>query len=124
MPNLGYLHERYCKDNISDIEKYKTLLECGFREYNSGGYNVAISTEANQFIISDKCMKKSGYYKIGCIRKSDGFRFQEDYVAAMCKNNDYPACDLPLSQIPDRSVKRRLESDFCKKYPKADVCQP
>jgi len=83
-------------------------------------------------VLSRRCMLKANFNDNKCSKKNYD-RICNNPKGALCSKGEDgvvsceprpKACDLPLSQIPDRSVKRRLESPFCIKYPKADVCQP
>lgn len=133
-PTMTY--EDWLDDKHSEFEVKKALLECGypspFADYPSRyHYNTKEFYEKsketftdNTYIENYKCMLKAGFVNT---RKQSFYCNDSDGLPCVkdpkCPQTP-PACDLPLSQIPDRSIKKRLESDFCKKYPKADVCQP
>ena len=107
----------YRKNGSSDFETQKALLECGYANPYSG-----VPDWSND-------VGYEGYYeqeplRRGCMLK-DGFvdKLNND---SLCKHPNYrltPACQ-PDAVIPTRSIERRLNSVFCKQYPRAQVCQP
>ncbi|EJF81869.1 hypothetical protein [Bartonella doshiae] len=94
-------------------EVAKALLECGMpTPYNVFPENKKLSFNENATI--EACMLQAG------------FRDKDKWGGTWCEN--YKAENLPICRpgavIPQRSVKKRLNSPFCKKNPKEDECQP
>ncbi|QEE12349.1 hypothetical protein [Bartonella krasnovii] len=91
----------------------KALLECGMpTPYDVDPENQ--NRSFNQMATIDACMLQSG------------FRYKYDVGGGWCGNHraeNLPIC-RPGAVIPQRSVKRRLNSPFCKKYKNAPECKP
>ena len=94
------------KKKGSSINDVKTvMLECGYPDWGATGESPGSVAEM------ERCMENSGFV-------------YSSRFGTFCKQQpNLSACQLN-AVIPERSVQRRLESRFCKKYPKADVCQP
>ncbi len=114
----------------SELEIKKALLECGyptpFADYPPYGTNASFSK--NTYVKNYKCMLKAGFVNN---LKHHPSHICYDSTGLPC-NKDIKcqprplACDLSWSEIPDRSIKKRLESDYCqhKLYRTYPVCQP
>ncbi|USP00623.1 hypothetical protein LBE40_04705 [Bartonella taylorii] len=91
----------------------KALLECGMpTPYDKDPENRKLSLNKKAFI--DSCMVQSG------------FRYKDTEAGTWCENfqgKNLPAC-RPGAVVPQRSVKKRLNSPFCKKYKNSRKCQP
>ncbi|OLL50064.1 hypothetical protein [Bartonella henselae] len=91
----------------------KALLECGMpTPYDRDPEND--NRSFNQMATIDACMVQAG------------FRYKYDVGGGWCGNHkaeNLPIC-RPGAVIPQRSVKKRLNSPFCKKYKKEPECQP
>ncbi|USP03053.1 hypothetical protein [Bartonella taylorii] len=91
----------------------KALLECGMpTPYDKDPENRKLSNNANATI--DACMLQAG------------FRYKYDVGGGWCGNHkaeNLPIC-RPGAVIPQRSVKKRLNSPFCKKHPEQYECYP
>ncbi|WP_375660311.1 hypothetical protein [Bartonella sp. CL74QHWL] len=102
----------WLKAGADFTEVGKALLECGLPHLNYLEDEVQkLSNNENATI--DACMVKAG--------------FRDRYGGpSWCLN--HKAENLPICQpgavIPQRSVEKRLNSPFCKKYKNADECQP
>ncbi|UTO28639.1 hypothetical protein [Bartonella harrusi] len=100
------------KPGADFTEVGKALLECGMpTPYDVFPENQKLSL--NKKALIDSCMVQSG------------FRYKDE-VGTWCENvqgKDLPAC-RPGAVIPQRSVKRRLNSPFCKKSPVQPECKP
>ncbi|WP_375641560.1 MULTISPECIES: hypothetical protein [unclassified Bartonella] len=99
------------KPRADFTEVGKTLLECGLSSLiNADTENRKLSYNANATI--DACMIQSG--------------FRDKERANWC--SPFNGRDLPIYQpssvIPRRSVKKRLNSPYCKKYKNAPECKP
>ncbi|WP_273782909.1 hypothetical protein [Bartonella sp. ML69XJBT] len=101
------------KPGADFTEVGKALLECGMpslidpdRENRERSNNARATTYA--------CMIQSG------------FRYKDEHVGGWCytfKEENLPIC-RPGAVIPKRSVEKRLNSPYCKRYKNADECQP
>ncbi|AGF76048.1 hypothetical protein [Bartonella vinsonii] len=98
------------KPGADSTEVGKALLECGMPHLNYlEDVNRKLSNNAIATIYA--CMVQAGFRK-----KSGGPYWCYNY-------KDLPICQ-PGAVIPQRSVERRLNSPFCKRYKNADECQP
>ncbi|MEL6093024.1 hypothetical protein [Bartonella schoenbuchensis] len=90
----------------------KALLECGMpTPYDVDPENKKLSN--NTYATIYACMIQDGFrYK-----NKDG-NWCENY-----KSENLPICQ-PGAVIPRRSVKKRLNSPFCKQHPEQYECQP
>ena len=113
----------------SELEIKKALLECGypspFADYPP--YKTDVSFTRDTYVQNYRCMLKAGFHN----NLNHSFHICYDSTGLPCTNNlkcqpRPQACDLPWDQIPNRSIKKRLESDYCqhKLYRTYPVCQP
>ena len=104
-------YEAWKKAGATELETKKMLLECGYPDpLNSGGYAWPI----NDMILSDLCLQTNGFV----------FNSDRNWRSYMCPKNSKtnpPACQ-PNAVIPTPSIERRLNSPYCKKYPKSAPC--
>ncbi|GFF03014.1 hypothetical protein BH623125_14480 [Bartonella henselae] len=112
-PPPGYI-AMWEKNGVTDFtEVGKALLECGMpTPYDRDPEND--NRSFNQMATIDACMLQAG------------FRYKYDVGGGWCGNHkaeNLPIC-RPGAVIPQRSVKKRLNSPFCKKYKNAPECQP
>ncbi|WP_208541719.1 hypothetical protein [Bartonella capreoli] len=114
-PPLGYL-AAWEKPGADFTEVGKALLECGMpTPFDKDPENKKLSNNALAAI--DACMIQ------------DGFRYKDEEVSNMggwCyifREENLPICQ-PGAVIPRRSVKKRLNSPFCKQNPKEYECYP
>lgn len=108
-PPTPYLYEAFSKPGASETEAEKVLLECGFS-------NIFYSNDikSDSFIVAGLCMERNDFsYKafgaIGWCR----------YINILSHNN---SCNNNRTDIPIRSVERRLKSPYCKQYPRSPPC--
>ncbi|WP_208432222.1 hypothetical protein [Bartonella doshiae] len=114
-PSPGYL-SLWEKPGADFTEVGKALLECGM----PAPYDVfpesrkqSINGQATVYA----CMLQAGFrYKDKDVLRAGGpcYTFKEENL---------PIC-RPGAVIPQRSVKKRLNSPFCKKYKNSRKCQP
>ncbi|WP_375649274.1 hypothetical protein [Bartonella sp. AA78NXGY] len=110
-PPSGYL-TAWEKPGADFTEIGKALLECGMpTPYDTDPESRKLSYNAIATI--EACMIQSGFRdKVGggtwCVNH---------------KAEDLPIC-RPGAVIPQRSVKKRLNSPFCKKHPEQYECYP
>jgi len=108
-----YAYESWRKSGASDDEVKRAMLECGYYSPFGGEYPM----DQNSRALSNQCMIKYGFSQTEYLKLSGGKTLCED-------RPEIPACQLPLDQIPDRDVIKRLNSPFCKEFSQAMVCQP
>ncbi|UTO28635.1 hypothetical protein [Bartonella harrusi] len=110
-PPLGEI-AAWEKPGADFTEVAKALLECGMpTPYDVDPENRKLSY--NAWATIDACMVQSGFRdKVG------GGTWCENH-----KSEDLPIC-RPGAVIPQRSVKRRLNSPFCKQHPEQYECYP
>jgi hypothetical protein len=111
---ISYTCENYKKSGATELEVKKAMLECGYESPLGDSRN-----DANNAVIMDRCMEKNGFSDEWYLDYTHGKTFCEDYPTI-------PACFLPLDQIPDRNVTKRLNSKWCKHklYRTYPECQP
>ncbi|WP_208432219.1 hypothetical protein [Bartonella doshiae] len=106
----GYI-AMWKKPGADQLEVKKALLECGMpAPYDVFPENQKLSP--NDMVSIDACMVQSGFHYKG--RSNWCYTFKEDNL---------PNC-RPGAVIPQRSVKKRLNSPFCKKHPEQYECYP
>ncbi|MDM9984162.1 hypothetical protein, partial [Bartonella henselae] len=101
------------KNGVTDFtEVGKALLECGMPSLiDADSENRKLSY--NAWATIDACMVQAGFRdKVG------GGSWCENH-----KVENLPIC-RPGAVIPKRSVKKRLNSPFCKKHPEQYECYP
>jgi len=111
-PQFNTPSENWLKDSASDLDVKRAKLECGYTYLDKSV--IPFSLKDNLFAY--RCMHKAGFTY-----------YRSDYN--FCENIKDPKiirlCNLPLSQIPDRDVNKRLNSLYCKKYaPNSPECRP
>ncbi|VEJ46026.1 hypothetical protein [Bartonella vinsonii] len=114
-PSPGYLY-MWEKPGADFTEVGKALLECGMpTPYDVDPENRKLSVNEDATIYA--CMIQAGFrYKDEEVSRAGGWCYT-------FKEENLPIC-RPGAIIPQRSVKKRLNSPFCKKYKNAPECQP
>ncbi|EJF77846.1 hypothetical protein MCO_00751 [Bartonella sp. DB5-6] len=106
----------WLKPGADFTEVGKALLECGMpTPYDEDSENREVSINAKATIYA--CMIQAGFrYKDKAVSRVGGpcYTFKEENL---------PICQ-PGAVIPQRSVKKRLNSPFCKKSPVQPECKP
>ncbi|WP_208433227.1 hypothetical protein [Bartonella taylorii] len=114
-PPPGYLY-MWEKPGADFTEVGKALLECGMpTPYDEDSENREVSINAKATIYA--CMIQAGFrYKDEEVARAGGpcYTFKEENL---------PICQ-PGAVIPQRSVKKRLNSPFCKQHPEQYECYP
>ncbi|WP_375674701.1 hypothetical protein [Bartonella sp. CL100XZDX] len=112
-PAPGYMY-MWEKPGADFTEVGKALLECGMpTPYDEDSETQKLTP--NAMVSIDACMVQSGFrYKNRVEGGGWCYTFKEDNL---------PNCQ-PGAVIPKRSVEKRLNSPFCKRYKNADECQP
>lgn len=110
---ITYMYEDYKKAEATELEVQKALLECGYESPLGDSRN-----DLNNAVIMDRCMEKAGF--------SDEWYLNFHHGKTVCEvHPERVACSIPLDQIPDRNITKRLNSEWCKvKFPNAKACQP
>ncbi|WP_375657263.1 hypothetical protein [Bartonella sp. CM120XJJH] len=109
-PPPGYL-SMWEKSGADFTEIGKALLECGMPtpyDVDPESENISINAKAT----IHACMLQAGFHYKG--RGNWCYTFKE---------KNLPIC-RPGAVIPQRSVKKRLNSPFCKKHPEQYECYP
>ncbi|GAA5113211.1 hypothetical protein [Bartonella jaculi] len=109
-PSPGYIY-MWEKPGADFTEVGKALLECGMPtpyDEDSESREQSINEQATVHA----CMIQSGFRYKG--RGNWCYTFKEENL---------PIC-RPGAVIPKRSVKKRLNSPFCKKHPEQPECKP
>ncbi|WP_375684284.1 hypothetical protein [Bartonella sp. CB15SXKL] len=111
-PSPGAL-SMWGKPGADFTEIGKALLECGMpTPYDIDPENQQQSINAKATV--DACMVQAG------------FRYKDQRGGGWCytfKEKNLPIC-RPGAVIPQRSIKKRLNSPFCKKHPEQPECEP
>ncbi|EJF74420.1 hypothetical protein ME7_01433 [Bartonella birtlesii LL-WM9] len=99
------------KPGADFTEVGKALLECGMPHLNYlEGVNRKLSD--NEIATIDACMIQAGFRDKGRAK-----------WCSLFNGRDLPICQ-PGAIIPQRSVEKRLNSPFCKRYKNSRKCQP
>ncbi|WP_375686251.1 hypothetical protein [Bartonella sp. AP65SXKL] len=111
-PPAGYFTV-WEKSGADRLEVKKALLECGMpAPYDVFPENRNLSN--NAWATIEACMIQAGFHD------------KYDRGGGWCGNHkaeNLPIC-RPGAVIPQRSVKKRLNSPFCKKHPEQYECYP
>ncbi|UJM33016.1 hypothetical protein KAE70_00220 [Bartonella henselae] len=111
-PPLGEV-AAWKKPGADFTEIGKALLECGMpTPYDRDPENRKLSI--NAWATIHACMVQSG------------FHYENEHEGGWCytfRAENLPIC-RPGAVIPQRSVKKRLNSPFCKKHPEQYECYP
>jgi|SRR3990167_1633633 len=103
-------YESWGKHGTTTLEIKKMLLECG-ESHPSGGRDQGLNEEA----LVHLCMVSSGYSPVG-------FKGRKEDPGGWCRNwSNLPACQ-PGAVIPEPSVERRLNSNYCRARLSYDEC--
>ncbi|MBB3832663.1 hypothetical protein FHR55_000829 [Xanthomonas arboricola] len=108
-------YETWKKAGSNDLDVWKTMLECGYaspfrpREKFADGYR----TE-EQVTDSMLCIQKMGYVK-----------YVNGKVSLVC--DGFRGALLPCKygfKVREPGVETRINSGYCKRYPKSIACSP
>lgn len=112
-------YETWTKDNQTELEIKKSLLECGAIAPSTLGWpykdafeKIGVSDhdeQMNNYFLTNKCMENAGY------RRKFGMRSSQEGCSDLSfpERKKYPACQID-AEIPTPSVERRLNSWYCK----------
>ncbi|MGS0514984.1 hypothetical protein ACQR5T_06125 [Xanthomonas oryzae pv. oryzicola] len=105
-------YQMWSAAGASQIDVKKALLECGYpTPFGIVDRELNLFPSSNEVSLMSLCMERSGFV-------------YEDKNYNFCKSfRDLPSCQ-PGALIPHRELSRRINSKFCKKYIKSDVCTP
>jgi hypothetical protein len=103
--------QRWKKDGATDTEIVNALLECGVSTPRGANSKIRITTTPDEVALSRLCMEHAGFV-------SD---FGDSW-AGYCRNfRGVDSCKTG-TMAPRRDINKRLNSQFCKIFPNADVC--
>lgn len=103
--------QRWKKAGVTNTEVVAALLECGVATPRGPNHQIRIFMTPDEVALSKLCMEHAGFV-------SDA----DDSWAGYCKNfKEIDSCK-PGTEAPPRSALMRLNSQFCKTFPNADVC--
>ena len=116
--------DSFASNGASRDEIRIALLECGSSV--PGSYMEFVMPNGKEFphdsvdnsISTTKCMELSGFHGDRDLRWCEGWIKNGNHVP-----NNLPSCRAD-AVIPKRSVENRLNSPYCKAYPKTRLCQP
>jgi hypothetical protein len=98
----------------SNLDVMKAYLECGgTHPLNNSEFAKKVPYNFNGETLAEICLEHSGYNRVVYSERKP--------TCSKAYNKKYPACQ-PDAVIPVRSVERRLNSEFCKHYPKNPAC--
>ncbi|QIE17497.1 hypothetical protein [Xanthomonas oryzae] len=105
-------YEMWSAVGASQLDVKKAMLECGYpTPFGIRSRELNIFPSPDEMALTDRCMKKSGF-------------FYKDRSYNFCRTfHEISACQ-PDAIIPHRELSRRINSQYCKKYTKADACAP
>jgi len=98
-------YKYYKKAGATELDVKKAMLECGISDIDTSSGN--FKQDMNSFLLADWCMEKSGFV---------GAKGADMIMEEACKlehNAKYSACQ-PGAVIPNPSVERRLNSEYCR----------
>jgi hypothetical protein len=103
-------YERWSKAGEEETNVRKAMLECGYPSPNGvRDRMVSMSATPDDVVMMYRCMTNSGYLY-------DGKNYD------VCGTESGLASCQPGVPAPSRDVNKRLNSQFCKRFPHADVC--
>lgn len=105
--------QEWSKPGATELEVKRAMLECGYPSpFGSRDRHVQdVSATPNEIAVMSRCMKR------------EGFVFDNGRYDFCTQWRELAACG-PDVRAPPRSVEKRLDGDFCRKYAQADVCKP
>ncbi|MFK2902214.1 hypothetical protein ISP15_17945 [Dyella jejuensis] len=103
--------KRWRKPGATDTEIVAALLECGVPTPRGPNIKVRVTMTTDEVALSKLCMEHSGF-------TSD---FDDSWSGYCLKFKDINSCGLG-TKAPSRDKNKRLNSQFCKSFPNADVC--
>lgn len=116
--------DSFTSNGASRDEIRKALLECGSSipgrdmEFVMPDGKRFPDVDSNKLVSVAKCMEISGFPNKHPYDLCTGWTEKGKQIP-----NNFPACQ-PDAVIPKRSVENRLNSPYCKIYPKSKICQP
>jgi hypothetical protein len=103
--------ESWSRIGASEKDVAAALLECGVAEPRGRIPGAVRKMSLDDVALTLLCMEHSGFLA----RDANSY-------ADFCRNFKEVSSCSPVTLAPPRDVERRLNSDFCKKFPLADVC--
>lgn len=110
-----YNYEHYHKPGTTETDTMKALLECGHTDPLGDlrlNTDETYQEKTERAAFAEICMINDGFILI--------------HRRSLCKSiPTLKACNPENAHlIPTRDINRRLNSPYCKAYPKARACQP
>lgn len=104
------MYKYWSKSGQSDLAIKKAMLECGF----PGIYDwpTWATSDKNEDALMYRCMERSGFTYLGD---------QNSFCDGWHKDTKPFTCDESVP-APERDISKRINSEFCHRYPRADVC--
>jgi hypothetical protein len=112
--------DRWQKDGATNTDIVTALLECGDQQPRAL-LPYGVRKNLPPFTPNDEAMERHCMEAAGYVTNHDNS--WRGYCGRQHDSEQYPAC-APNATIPQRSANKRLASEFCRVYPKADVCLP
>jgi hypothetical protein len=104
--------QRWRKTGATNTGIVAALLECGVPDPRGPDHRIRVDRTPDEVALSKLCMENAGFV-------SD----REDSWSGYCKY--FKAIDSCRkgTQAPHRDINKRLNSQFCQVFPRADVCR-
>jgi hypothetical protein len=114
----------YAGRGATQKEIEMVYLECGF-PYPGDFREMPREVQAKLGFLDEVEKQNAALANKYYCMKDAGFPIDklEDPCAVSSRRNDWPACKSD-ADIPKRSLENRLNSPYCKAYPKTKICQP
>jgi hypothetical protein len=103
--------ESWSKPGVSEAGVTAALLECGFTQPRGRVPGLLEPMSLDDDALGLLCMERSGFVTT-----------QDNSYANFCRNFKGVATCKPGMPAPLRDKNKRLNSQFCNKFPRADVC--
>ena len=103
--------KRWRKNGATNTEIVAALLECGMPSPRGPNHKIRVTMTAGDIALYKLCMEHAGFTPD-----------YDDSWEGYCKNfKEVDSCK-PGTLPPTRDINKRLNSQFCKEFPHADVC--
>jgi len=114
-PPNPFAYEEWSKAGHDKISTWKVMLECNYASpFSEADSSIPEGGRTNnETALMLKCMEGQGFNQ-----------YPENPSTSFCRTfNEVPAC-RPGAVIPGPDVGVRLNSGYCKKYPRSEACVP
>lgn len=103
--------ESWSKAGASETDVASALLECGVAQPRGRVLGLQERMTPDENALALLCMEHSGFLP----------KYGNSYADYCSNSKDISSCQ-PGTPAPPRDVNKRLNSQFCKRFPHADVC--